>query len=415
MPNSRDNTGSGVLQNLKTLLDSRMGTVQEKLLGRRNGAQGRQLRQMRQQLEQKTRRLQKARQRVKERDQQVADLQTALTRIPARPPIFFVVGMDKSGTGWLMKMLDAHPEVLCKGEGRFFGGDSDTAPDPAEASPEPGPEPNRTARSLYGAIVGSEPMRYWVERRSFWTRKGDPEEHLNRLVGFAVEHFLYERLSRSGKRMVGDKTPMPGPHVLEEINAAIPDAKVIHIVRDGRDQAVSWMHQLWKGAQDQGGDRHITPEEMAKRDDFYRTRRVPLEVDGGGIFTEERLREAARRWSERVSKAIEDGPSLLGDRYTEVRYEDLLERPEEEARRLFEFLGAGGDEEVLRRCVEATDFEALSGRKRGNEEYEMGFQKRRKGIAGDWKNVFTERDKAIYKETAGDLLIKLRYAEDDSW
>ncbi len=175
------------------------------------------------------------------------------------------------------------------------------------------------------------------------------------------------------------------------------------------------MHQLWKGAPDQGGDRHITPEEMAKRDEFYRTRRAPLEVDGGGIFTEERLRAAAARWKERVGKTVEDGPALLGENYTEVRYEDLLERPVEEARGLFKFLGADGGEEVVRRCVEATDFETLSGRQRDNEEYEMGFQKRRKGIAGDWKNVFTERDKAIYKETAGDLLIKLRYAEDDSW
>ena len=36
-------------------------------------------------------------------------------------PVFFLVGLAKSGTTWLMKTLDAHPEVLCKGEGRFFG------------------------------------------------------------------------------------------------------------------------------------------------------------------------------------------------------------------------------------------------------------------------------------------------------
>ncbi|HEX5915407.1 MAG TPA: sulfotransferase, partial [Rubrobacter sp.] len=36
-------------------------------------------------------------------------------------PVFFVVGLAKSGTTWLMKTLDAHPEVLCRGEGRFFG------------------------------------------------------------------------------------------------------------------------------------------------------------------------------------------------------------------------------------------------------------------------------------------------------
>src|SRR3712207_6966636 len=29
-------------------------------------------------------------------------------------PVFFVVGQGKSGTGWLRKMLDHHPEVLCR-------------------------------------------------------------------------------------------------------------------------------------------------------------------------------------------------------------------------------------------------------------------------------------------------------------
>jgi hypothetical protein len=39
----------------------------------------------------------------------------------AGTPVFFVVGQGKSGTGWLQKTLDFHPEVLCSGEGKFFG------------------------------------------------------------------------------------------------------------------------------------------------------------------------------------------------------------------------------------------------------------------------------------------------------
>src|ERR671921_827924 len=46
-------------------------------------------------------------------------------RKPARrgrgnTPVFFVTGVGKSGTSWLMRTLDSHPEILCKGEGRFF-------------------------------------------------------------------------------------------------------------------------------------------------------------------------------------------------------------------------------------------------------------------------------------------------------
>lgn len=36
-------------------------------------------------------------------------------------PVFFVVGFPKSGTTWLMRTLDRPPEILCQGEGRFFG------------------------------------------------------------------------------------------------------------------------------------------------------------------------------------------------------------------------------------------------------------------------------------------------------
>ena len=39
----------------------------------------------------------------------------------------------------------------------------------------------------------------------------------------------------------------------------------------------------------------------------------------------------------------------------------------------------------------------------------------RKGVVGDWRNVFTERDKYVFKEEAGDLLIKLGYEEDSDW
>src|ERR671910_2869339 len=41
----------------------------------------------------------------------------------SKTPVFFVTGVGKSGTSWLMRTLDSHPEILCKGEGRFFAAD----------------------------------------------------------------------------------------------------------------------------------------------------------------------------------------------------------------------------------------------------------------------------------------------------
>src|ERR1700679_327913 len=37
----------------------------------------------------------------------------------ARKQLFFVGGAPRSGTTWLQQMLDAHPEICCRGEGLF--------------------------------------------------------------------------------------------------------------------------------------------------------------------------------------------------------------------------------------------------------------------------------------------------------
>ena len=43
-------------------------------------------------------------------------LQDAVARLRK----LFVVGCAKSGTTWLMKLLHAHPQIVCRGEGSFF-------------------------------------------------------------------------------------------------------------------------------------------------------------------------------------------------------------------------------------------------------------------------------------------------------
>jgi Sulfotransferase domain len=77
------------------------------------------------------------------------------------------------------------------------------------------------------------------------------------------------------------------------------------------------------------------------------------------------------------------------------------------------FLGADADEKSIKRCVESASFERWSGgRKRGDEESAALL---RKGVAGDWRKVFTDQDKRIYKEVAGQMLIGLGYERDYDW
>nr|MDQ3317951.1 sulfotransferase [Actinomycetota bacterium] len=341
------------------------------------------------------------RRQIAVKDAEIAALRKELARTGgdragvAASPVFFVVGQQKSGTTWLMRMLDAHPEILCRGEGRFFGREWRQ-----ESVKET--DAKRPPSSLYNAVLDAEYLRLWIER-SVWSRDDDPDEHVDNLLRMAVDYFLMAELSKTGKRLVGDKSPLLTPDTVGEISAVYPEAKVIHIIRDGRDAVVSAVHHSWNF----GGKK--SARASARREAYLNSPTERRE----SVFAKNSLGRMAAEWAARVGRTVKDGPKLLGDNYAEVRYEDLLERPEEEVARLLAFLGADSGAEAVKRCVGAGSFERLSkGRKRGEEDVTSFF---RKGVAGDWKNAFTERDKEVFKEEAGELLVQLGYEGDDGW
>jgi hypothetical protein len=73
---------------------------------------------------------------------------------------------------------------------------------------------------------------------------------------------------------------------------------------------------------------------------------------------------------------------------------------------VFGLLGAREDDGVVERCIRAGGFERASNRRRGEEDSRSFF---RKGVAGDWRGVFTEWDRALYEELAGDQLAAMGY------
>lgn len=354
----------------------------------------------------------------------------------AQAPMFFVVGRGRSGTTWLMHLLDAHPEVACKGEGYFF--DRNFRREEFKDL-----HPRLKPSSLYNALADSEHLRLWIER-SVWTAADrlSPAEHVDNLTRLAVEYFMNRRLSRlrrrnPDKRVVGDKTPFvsgkvfydmdvtkpdgPDPEVdgpsyngartLEEIARICPRAKVVHVIRDGRDVAVSLMHFLWSRSRDEGWFYELDAEEISKRQAYRENAASAIE---GGIFTEKRLAAIARSWSLEVGEAIERGPELLGERYREVRYEELLARPDEEVERLLGFLEVNDTStEAVSNCIEASGFQRASNRQQGQEDSRS--ISHRKGIAGDWRNVFTETDRHVFRRHAGNLLVRLGYETNDEW
>lgn len=362
-------------------------------------------------LAEKNETLQRVRRRAANRDRELARLREELAQARTAShsrtfpsgsmTAFFLIGRARSGTTWLRGVLNAHPEIMCWGEGRFFERSFERR-DFEELRPK-----NMPPSSLYRAILHSKLLRAWVDD-SVWARGKKTDEHLDELTRLAVDYFLGEQLSKTNKRIVGDKTPFVSAEIIEEIGKVYPEARVIHIIRDGRDVAVSLMHHMWNNAKSEGGVYDLEPEELEKRHAYRAGTLVP---PAESLFTKERLVRIATDWRAEVGKATEDGPALLGGNYTEVRYEDLLQRPVEETRRLLAFLGAADSSEVVaRECTERAGFERHASRERGQEDSSSRY---RKGVAGDWKNVFTEEDRRTFMEVAGTLLVKLGYERGD--
>lgn len=320
-------------------------------------------------------------------------------------PVFFVTGRAKSGTSWLMRLLNAHPDVLCQGEGRIFGLDY-KRPDILRMSSK-----TLQPSSLHRAILDDDYLRAWVER-SVWTRNGDVDEQLSDITRVITNHFMAAGATHAGARIVGDKTPFIGGKTMSEIATVYPGAKVIHIIRDGRDVAVSAMHHLWERKIDLAGGNDLKPEEVAMRDEY---RADPDAYLGAGksIFAPKRLTETARDWGKMVTQATDDGPRLLGQDYAEVRYEDLLQRPSRELARLLTFIGAAADDAVVASCVKAEAFaRRTKGRQPGDED---SAHLLRMGVAGDWRRVFSDDDKERFKAAAGKHLVTLGYERDMNW
>ena len=341
----------------------------------------------------------------------------AAARAGGSAPPFLVLGPPKSGTSWLQATLNSHPGIFCSGEGKFFGRDLPSDNPYGQWGREfsramTGLGDVEAGRpSLYSAIAGSKDLTAWFRRNGGWTENGEIGLHKRALVRLTLDYVFAGARARSGKPIVGDKTPS---HVqyLGEIFEFYPDARIIHIIRDGRDQAVSSIFHWWRQARDRGGFFPLSPALQKRRDAYYEN---PHQFGPGkeSIFDEDALRALARNWRDVVSDVHHNGPGLYAGRLFEVRYEDLLARPEELFAGMVAFLGADADPEIIGDIVRRNSFESRTGDRPLGTEDPKSFL--RKGISGDWKNHFTERDRRVYGEEAGGLLVELCYEKDDSW
>ncbi len=173
-----------------------------------------------------------------------------------------------------------------------------------------------------------------------------------------------------------------------------PDSRYFFIVRDLRDTLVSGYFSL-KGSH---------PEYKLDAVSQMRDRVKEMELEDGLMHTLEDWVPA----NAAIQRSWIESDELV------IRYEDLLTDDKgilEDT--LLEKCELGVSRRKLRKAIETESFERLSGgRTRGEEDTSAHY---RKGIAGDWRNYFTEPIKDAFKERYGDLLIKAGYERDNDW
>jgi Sulfotransferase domain len=95
-----------------------------------------------------------------------------------------------------------------------------------------------------------------------------------------------------------------------------------------------------------------------------------------------------------------------------IRYEDMLENDVGVVQAIFADSGYPLPRQGLRRAVRSSRFDRITGRPLGEEDPAAHA---RKGIAGDWRNHFTEPLKDAFKERYGDLLLATGYESGLDW
>ncbi|NNE35599.1 MAG: hypothetical protein HKN13_10190 [Rhodothermales bacterium] len=352
---------------------------------------------------------------------------------------FIVFGPSKSGTTWLQRMIDSHPEARChfqlpvfaipKGKHVLFPGSGrkklfvdDTALTDGKSSPFRDVFETKTEETEYSARLSfvNSFREFFAQQTSetgLANSSGDTSQSAPELA-HSIYRAAAEQLLKDvdGAKVYGTKSYTD----LEFLFKLFPAARVVNIVRDGRDVAVSKrFHYLRSGIRHPGDEKFrlhkaLNRSSVARRALKVADGRLDILDDrfflsrdqDDHIFTPEVIEKIAGDWQLLVDylRSWQDArPSQI----LVTRYEDLKSSPDSEMARVFGFLEVDASDSTVRNAVDQNSFDNLK-----KSETSSFF---RSGTTGDWVRHFTESDKQLFKQIAGQQLIDLGYEESNDW
>jgi len=210
---------------------------------------------------------------------------------------FFIIGIGRSGTTLLRLMFHNHPNIAVPYESHFITDYYNNLESYGDLSKD------KNLDKLIHDILQEDLLTQWDHEFDASKIKAIIED---RSLASIINAIYSDYAEGKGKNRWGDKSDyLDRMHL---INKIFPSAKFIHIIRDGRDVANSVLKLPWG----------------------------PKDLVG-----------AAEWWNEYIRLACSVGAVLGKNKYAEVKYEDLVQDPEKELKRLCEFIGEEFDESML--------------------------------------------------------------------
>ncbi|MDP3898897.1 MAG: sulfotransferase [Mesorhizobium sp.] len=281
----------------------------------------------------------------------------------ANEPAPFIVGVGRSGTTLLRLMIDSHPAIAIPPETHFI----------------PAIDPRADSEGFLSVVLSSG---RWAD---FHLDAATFRSEILSLPHFTVSDglrvFYRQYAERFQKTRWGDKTPPYAVH-LGQIASLLPEARFIHVIRDGRDSALSY-RGLWFGP---------------------------------GTRTEAH----ARMWRDRIltTRQIAAQHRLP---YLELRFETLVRRPEASLRTVCDFIEVPFHADMLDYHHKARDrigeVSARSGhpvlpdvsKEDWARIFSKTFEPPDETRIGVWRREMSKDDQETYLSIAGELLQELGY------
>ncbi|MFK8006496.1 MAG: sulfotransferase [Saprospiraceae bacterium] len=259
---------------------------------------------------------------------------------------FFIVGMQRSGTTLLQKLLSQHSDIFM--------------------------EPRSIAFRMISCMNNYYrllPFNIQIEKNNFlqWLIKNDGKGRLAEILDVQnvdqfenvqelYEHSISQKLEKNSKKIWGDKSPNL-QYYLSDLKLLLPSTKIIHIIRDGRSNAYSLSTRGYRN-----------------------------------------LKLSAQNWVDGNVRGIVNQNILGKNNYLIIKYEDLLNHPETQMRMICDFLNLPYFDSIIQ----------LSGNGLAEEKnYVKSFFDTSK--IDKWKTQLSPKEVKIIEKIQGPLLQKMGY------